>query len=135
MVKVWKDLNEMTSTQLPKKYEGIRELMEQIPKHQQSEGARKIYQRKEYTIYKVANCFIIHNTSRPFEASHTHLKGFEMAKVLIDCAIRKKLPKTRNKYLLSSLIRISTDKKFINEVQSLIDVRDSKGKQNYVIKK
>ncbi|MGL5381828.1 MAG: hypothetical protein ACRDBA_18090, partial [Clostridium sp.] len=69
------------------------------------------------------------------EEGHTHVKGFGVAKVLIDSAIRNRLPRTRNKYLLTSLIRISKDKKFIDEVQSLIDVRDNKGKQNYVIKK
>ncbi|MGL5345748.1 MAG: hypothetical protein ACRDA3_00185, partial [Peptostreptococcaceae bacterium] len=66
MVKVWKDASCITSSQLPKKYEGIRDIMEQIPKHHNNSGARKIYARKEYTIYKVDNGFIIHNTSKKF---------------------------------------------------------------------
>lgn len=133
MVKVWKDASCIFETQLPTKEE-YRKLMEGIPNFDKSAGAKKIYQRKEYVIYSVQNGFIIHNTRRKFENAHTHLKGFIMAKTLIDCAIKKKLPKTRNHYLLRSLIRISVDKKYINQIEELIEVRENKQIQKYTVK-
>ncbi|MGL5718857.1 MAG: hypothetical protein ACRCX2_37995 [Paraclostridium sp.] len=120
MAKVWKDLNDLTFAEVPSNLIEFNKVMQEIPKHDTCKGARKIYSKKEYNIYKVDNSFIIHNTKKDFKAGHTHIKGFEMAKVLVDCSIKNKLPRTRNSYLLKSLIRISNSKDFIDRVNKLI---------------
>lgn len=135
MVKVWKDLNELTFAEVPSNLKEFDKTMKSIPNFEKNEGARKIYQRKEYAIYKVNNGFIIHNIKKDFEIGHTHLKSFNTCKLLIDCSINNKLPKTRNHYLLRSLIRISNDNKFKIRVENLIDTREGKELQKYVIKK
>ena len=66
-----------------------------------------------------------------FEIGHTHVKGFEMCKVIIDNVIKKRRPKTQNIYLLTSHIRISTDDKYKQIIEELIQAKKSKGKQVY----
>lgn len=91
----------------------------------------KIYERKSYIIIKVNNGFIVYNTNKVFDNGHTHLHNYNMCKTLIDCSINKKFPKTRNHYLLESLIRISDDEVFCTKVRELIDTRNQKGKEKY----
>ena len=45
------------------------------------------------------------------------------------------MPKTRNLYLLQSLIRISSNEKQIKDLESLIEVRKNKSNMSYVIKR
>lgn len=84
----------------------------------------KIYQKKSYVILKVSNGFIVLNTKKGFDKGHTHISNYNMAKTLIDCSLNNKVPKTRNKYLLESLVRISTDKNYINMIKNLGDRDD-----------
>lgn len=85
-----------------------------------------VHRKSHYIVLKVSNGFIAVNTNKDFEKGHTHLKSFEMAKVLIDCSIKKKFPRTRNPYLLSGLVRISDDEKFIFKINELIETRRNK---------
>lgn len=63
---------------------------------------------------------------------HCHMKNYNPCIRLIDCVVDKKIPKNTGFYYLSSLIRLSTDSKYIEKVNSLIKVRKIKGKkQNY----
>lgn len=135
MVKVWKDLNDLTFAEVPKKLKDFDKEMKSIPKFDKANGARKIYSKNEYNVYKVENGFIIHNTNKDFKVGHTHLKTFDMCKVLIDCSIKNKFPRTRNHYLLTSLIRISDNDKFRSKVKELIEVRENKEQNKYIIKR
>lgn len=73
----------------------------------------KIYRRKEYIIFRVKNGFVVQNTKKEFSEGHTHIKNYNMAKKLIDFAIKKEMPKnTKNTYILESLYRISNDKDY-----------------------
>lgn len=83
-------------------------------------GARKIYQRKQYTIYQVRNGYLIHNVNKEFENSHTHVRSFHKAKSLIDLCVRSKLPNKPVKWEIESLLRISNDKKYKNKLRKLI---------------
>lgn len=63
---------------------------------------------------------------------HTHLKSKSACNTVITNVINKKIPKNTGFYYLTSLIRLSTDEKYISKVEELIEVRKSKGKkQNY----
>lgn len=134
MVKVWKDAI-FETYEVPSNLESFKGIMESVPKFDKTSGGKKVYQKKEFSVYKVSDGFVVHNTKRKFEDAHTHLHSFNMAKILIDCAITKKLPKTRSHYLLRSVIRISTDDKYKSEVRKLLEVRENKSKKNYVIKR
>ena len=48
------------------------------------------------------NGYIIHNTHKPFEEGHTHLKSYKMATTLIDNCIKRKKPNSTNPYIITS---------------------------------
>lgn len=80
-----------------------------------------IYRRKSYNIYKVGNGrFIVHNTKKEFKLGHTHIYNFNAAKKIIAMDINKEMPDHLSKYLIQSIIRISTDKKYINKLKELL---------------
>lgn len=89
-----------------------------------------IYQRENFIIVSVANGFIAINTEKSdWKDSHTHLRSFNAAKTAIDLVIRKKIPRSKSFYYLKSLIRLSNDDKYIEEIKSLMEVKKSKGKK------
>ena len=51
--------------------------------------SRKVFQRKEYSIYRAGDGFIIHNTNGEFVKHHTHIRSFKKAKSIVDLCIRK----------------------------------------------
>lgn len=95
-----------------------------------SEGASKIYQKKEYIILKVKKGYIVYNTKKEFENGHTHLHSFEMSKTVIDNSINKKRPKTNNVYLLESHIRITNDSKYKKILQEILSAKNNKTKDH-----
>ena len=96
-------------------------MMREKPNFDKSEGAKKIYQRKEFTIYKVKKGYIIHNTKKKFKDGHTHIRTFCKAKSLIDLAVRKKLPNTPKDWEIESLIRIVKDEDYKEKLRSLLE--------------
>lgn len=133
MVKVWKDLNKLIDEEanMPKELWSYQEMMQTIPNFDKTDGAKRVYSRKEYIILAVKKGYVVYNTSKEFEMGHSHIYGFDVAKTVIDNCIRKKMPKTRNLYLLSSHVRISNDDKYIRLVEELIEVKKSKDKLKY----
>lgn len=117
--------------EIPQELWQYEETMREIPNFDKTEGAKRIYSRKEYAILAVKKGYIVCNTTRPFEKSHTHLRSFNIAKTIIENCINKRTPKTNNLYLLESHIRISTDKKYIKLVEELIEAKKSKDKLKY----
>jgi hypothetical protein len=89
-----------------------------------------IYQREQFVIVAVANGFIAINTKKEnWKDSHTHLHSFNAAKTAIDLVIKKKIPKEKSFYYLRSLMRLSDDEKYVEEIKNLIEVKKSKGKK------
>ncbi|KXZ39722.1 hypothetical protein SAMN05661008_00600 [Alkalithermobacter thermoalcaliphilus JW-YL-7 = DSM 7308] len=92
----------------------------------------KIYEKGEFIIFPIKKGFVVYNMNKEFEQGHTHLKNFNAAKTAIDLVVNKKIPKTTNLYYLKSLIRLAQDPKYIEEIESFINVRKIKGeKQKY----
>lgn len=112
--------------EVPKKLWKYENIMKQIPKHN-----KKVYERKEYIILAVKKGYVVYNTEKPFIKGHSHIYGFNVAKTVIDNCIRKKMPKTRNLYLLTSHARVSNDEKYIRLVQELIEAKSDKRKLKY----
>ena len=90
----------------------------------------KIYEKKEFMIFKVKEGYIAYNTKKNFQEGHTHLKHFEAAKTAIDLVIKKKIPKSTDGYYLTSLIRLSEDEKqdIIKNINNLL----KSGKIEYI---
>lgn len=77
---------------------------------------------KYFNIYSNGNDeYIIHNTHKKFENGHTHIKKYNTAKYITYLALNKKMPKKNHlsNYLYESIIRISTDKEYIRNIQKL----------------
>lgn len=104
-------------------------LMQEVPNfcHDNFCVDKRVYENKGYIILKVKSKgrvgFIVYNTKKPFEKGHSHLKSFEMAKVVINNVIYEKKPKTDNIYLLESHIRLSDSDKYITYINGLIEVK------------
>ena len=118
-------------TEIPEDLYKYDDLMKEVPNFDKNDGAKKVFERKEYIILAVKKGYVVYNRNKDFDEGHSHIYGFDVAKTVIDNCIRKKMPKTRNLYLLSSHIRISTDDKYINMIEELIEVKESKDKLKY----
>jgi len=90
---------------------------------------RQVYQEGKFKVYRAGNDFIVHNSRYMFENSHTHVRTLNTAKKIIFYSSHKIIPRTFSEYLLISLIRVTDDEKFIEDIQSLIEVRRQKGKK------
>lgn len=131
-MKHWIDADKIAKvTDIPEDLYKYDDLMKEVPNFDKTDGAKKVYSRKEYIILAVKKGYVVYNRDKDFDEGHSHIYGFNVAKTVIDNCIRKKMPKTRNLYLLSSHIRISTDDKYINMIEELIKVKRDKGKQVY----
>jgi len=77
--------------------------------------------------------YMIVNTEKQkrkgFKLSHTHIKSFKMGKYLIELAIHKRINNGLSPYLLRSIIRITDDQKFTEDLEELIAVKKQKGKK------
>ena len=63
------DINKVleATIEVPQKYWDMEELMREKPNFDKSVGSKKIYERKEYAIYRVKRGYIVHNTKKHFE--------------------------------------------------------------------
>lgn len=80
----------------------------------------KILSIKYFNIYSDGhNHFIVHNMKKPFKTGHTHIDNFNTAKYIIYLALYKKKPKNNHLsiYLIDSVIRLSSDDKYIQEME------------------
>lgn len=132
MVKKWIDANLIADADyITEDLYLYDDLMKEIPNHDKSEGAKKIYSRKEYIILRMKKGYIVYNQNKCFDKGHTHIRSYNVAKTIIDNCINRKRPKTNNIYLLESHVRIATDEKYINEIEELINSKKSKTKDKY----
>ena len=75
-----------------------------------------VYSRKHYNIYKCNDgSYVVHNTKKSFDTGHTHIGDLDMAKVVVDVAVKKKIPHKFSRYLLISLLRISDNYRLSNQ--------------------
>lgn len=77
-----------------------------------------VYSKHEYVIVKEGKDFIVVNTKKKFgEVNHTHLHSFQRGKNLINFALAKTIPKHPDLFILTSLQRISKDRRYIKELE------------------
>ena len=82
--------------------------------------SRKIFQRKEYSIYRCSDGFVIHNTNKEFENGHTHVNNFYKAKILVIMAIKREIDSKLTKHDIESLMRITNDNRYRNQLRDLL---------------
>ncbi len=75
----------------------------------------QLYKKNEYIVIPVENDFIVINTKKIFKEGHSHVRELGIARLLIDLAIARELPK--NPKFADRLIRISTDKEYIEKLE------------------
>jgi hypothetical protein len=80
----------------------------------------QIYHDSNFKIYKSSKGYILHNINKEFSEGHTHVQKYDTCMVMIKLIERKQLPKSRSKYFIESLIRISADKKYIRKILRLM---------------
>ena len=116
------DINKVleATIEVPQKYWEVEELMREKPNFDKPVGSKKIYERKEYAIYKVKHGYIVHNTKKNFEEGHTHIHNYNKAKSIIDLAVRKKTPNTPRQWEIECLLRIVKDEKYKKKLRSLL---------------
>ena len=90
---------------------------------------RQVYQEGKFKVYRAGNDFIVHNSRYLFEHYHTHVRTLNTAKKIIYYVKHKIVPRAFSEYLLTSLIRLTDDQGYIEEIESLIEVRRQKGKK------
>ncbi len=81
----------------------------------------QIYQNTNYKVYKVSDGFIVHNVCKGFEEGHTHVQKYDTCMIMIKLLISKKVPKSRSRYFLESLLRLSDDDKYRSELEQLLE--------------
>lgn len=80
----------------------------------------RIYRLKYFNIYSnKKGGFIVHNINKEFQNGHTHINNYNTAKYIIQVALHKSLPNNKSIYIIDSLIRISNDNTYINELKNL----------------
>ena len=123
MVKKYRDADEVikATIEVPKDLYLYESLMKEVPNFNKSFGAKKIFQRKEYSIYKAKDGYIIHNTNGDFRKHHTHVRSFNKAKSIVDLCIRKKIPNTPRKWEIESLMRLTRNNAYYNKLRDLLE--------------
>lgn len=75
----------------------------------------QIYKKENFIMIPVCNNYLVININKVFKEGHTHVKNIGVARLLIDLAINKQLPK--NPRFVDNLKRISVDKSYIEKLQ------------------
>lgn len=81
------------------------------------------YKKQGYTIIKSTDKrvkkrkFIVFKDGE-FNKHHTHVSTFNLAKTMIDVVANEKIPTSKNKEFIESLIRLSKNKKYIEILQN-----------------
>lgn len=76
----------------------------------------QIYQNPDFKVYKAGDGYIVHNKHKNFKDGHTHVKNYDTCMVMIKLIERREMPKSKNRYFIQSLIRISNDIKYISKI-------------------
>lgn len=89
----------------------------------------RVYKKAYFNVYSDYNGeYIIHNTKKDFQDGHTHIREFGTARYLVDLALHKSVPNRHLNYFIESLIRISTDSDYINELKQIKPIKHRKRK-------
>ena len=85
-----------------------------------------LYKKYNFKIYGMERGeskseYIIVNTNKPFQNGHTHINDFHLAKHIIDLACSYRVPNKKKKFVIESLIRISSESGYINRLKRCLN--------------
>ncbi|HEY5586610.1 MAG TPA: hypothetical protein VIK78_19240 [Ruminiclostridium sp.] len=81
----------------------------------------QIFQDPEFKVYKAGDGFVVHNIKKPFQEGHTHVAKYCTCMVMIKLVEKKLIPKSKSKFFIESLVRISNDRKYSRIITRLMD--------------
>lgn len=87
------------------------------------------YHKDNFIIFNADGGIVVYNTDKDFDKGHTHLKSFKAGRDAINFVLMQKIPSRASNYYLRSLVRLSTNSRYINKIEDLIKVRKQKGKK------
>ena len=90
-----------------------------------------IYKKYNFKIYSDKHGYIVHNTRLDFNNHHTHINNYKTCKFIIDLCIHKTIPRHLSDYLLVSIIRITEDKKYKDEIYKILEASNKKKNKQY----
>ena len=80
-----------------------------------------VYRFKSFKVIKKYNHFLIINTRKPFEDGHTHVEGdLDTCIAMIKTVYNEEEPMSRNIHFLTSLMRLSSNRKYRLKIDELI---------------
>ncbi|MFZ5354250.1 MAG: hypothetical protein ACOZCL_16235 [Bacillota bacterium] len=80
----------------------------------------QIYQNTNFKVYRANHGFIVHNSDKNFSEGHTHVQKYDTCMVMIKLLKSKKPPKSKSRYFLESLLRLSDDDKYNNQLKQML---------------
>ena len=80
-------------------------------------SGERIYHKKNFIIARAGRGFVVYNTKKGFKGGHTHINNYNVAKTVVNLSINKKLPKSKSTYIVESLIRLTRDTKYKEELE------------------
>ncbi len=80
----------------------------------------QIYQSTNFKVYKTEQGFIVHNVDKDFSNGHTHVQKYDTCMVMIKLLKDKRPPKSKSRYFLESLLRLSDDEVYKHELERLL---------------
>lgn len=116
---MYKDFDDVVhSYDIPKELWEFENMMKERP---------KFNKKSKYIIKEVRSRtrtgYIVINKNKEFKEGHTHLKSYKLCKDVIYNVENELIPEGKSIYFLSSLIRLSTNKKYIDKVEKLIQLK------------
>ena len=88
----------------------------------------KIYEHGKFIILEETDHYIVVNKTKKFKNGHTHINNYKTALWLIKLSEHKSVPYNIPLYFLESLIRISSDEKYLDKLKRLQKSKLSKAK-------
>ena len=80
----------------------------------------QVYQNTNFKVYKSMDGYIVHNTIKGFQDGHTHVQKYATCMVLIKLLTNKKIPKSKSRYFLESLLRLCDDENYKQQLLKML---------------
>ena len=81
--------------------------------------SKVIYRYEQFVIKDTEDGLVVVNNNGNYE-HHSHVKHFEAGRAICKLAAKRKLPRSRDTFFITALIRVSKNKKYIRELEALL---------------
>lgn len=114
---MYKDFDEVIHfSDIPVELRAFENMMKEVP---------KFNKKSKFIIKEVRSRtrkgYIVINKHKCFKEGHTHLKNYKLCLDVIRCVESESIPRDKSVYFLSSLIRLSNNKRYQVKLEKLIE--------------